>query len=336
MRAFLLALCIPFLLLLASGCGDDDDTGTDGDADADSDADADGDADGDGDGDADCVADPASVDLTGVWGVQTTLQARLTERPNALVHVCPESPTIATATIYLRYDITSHQGEDIESVVTFCDIVLPAPPGTVTDDCENSITLELALGDDLAAYLPTMDFPGTATLTAEDGCATLRPSDVVLILGTDFDDDLDTPLPEWSSTTQGCGPNDGGEPQDCVDGWDSVADEDGDSNPGVTLTATSEAINGAAYVTLRTKPTLVGFVLDENTLVGTVDPTLDYALVGSDIELSDLPLDTPSVLENLPEIEPVTEGSEFIALRADGWGAGSCADILDHTNDFSR
>jgi hypothetical protein len=321
---------VPFFLLLAllGACGDDDDDSVgDGDADADSDADADGDSDADT-----CVADPADVDLTGVWGVQASLQVSLTEREEAIVHICPGGQVTATATLYLRLEVTSHDGADLEQTVSVCDIQLPAPGGAVRPCEENpeTVTIAITLGPELAALLPSLQFPGAGSVVVEDGCATYRPDDLVLILGTDFAaNDRDTPLPFWDPTC-----NTGAE--DCIADFAHVVDQDADGQLGVSLHADSEILSGDAYATFRTVPTLSGVIRDADTVVGTVVPELEYALVGSDISLGDLTLDTPTVIENLPIIEPLAEGSTFTALRADDWGAGDCAAILDHADEFSR
>ena len=317
------------LLLLSStaGCGDDDDDTT-GDGDADSDADADGDADGDADA---CVSDPASVDLTGVWGIQATLQVRLTERSDAIVHLCPDGVSQAAATLYLRLDVTNQAGDGtLDQTVSVCDIQLPAPAGAVAPCADDTPTVSIAIapGAELADLLPSITFDSHAQLGMQAGCATYLPDDLVLVLGTDFQD-RDTTLPAW---TAGCA----GEPSACVSDFDRVVDQDEDGNPGVTLTAVSDILGGEAYVTFRTVPTLVGTLRDDSTVVGTVDPELEYAIVGSDIALGELPLDTPTVIDNLPLIEPLAQGSTFVALRADDWGDGTCAAILDRRADFDR
>jgi hypothetical protein len=316
------------LFIALAACGgddDDDDTVGDGDADADSDADADGDADA-------CVADPADVDLTGVWGVQASLQVSLTERPEAIVHLCPAGTATATATLYLRLEVTSQDGADIQQTVSVCDIQLPAPAGAVAPCDENpeTVSIAISLGPELAELLPTLQFDGVGTLAVEDGCATYRPDDLVLILGTDFAaNDRDTPLPFWDPTCST-------DTETCVAEFVHVVDQDADGDPGVSLHAESEILAGDAFVTFRTVPTLAGVVRDADTVVGTVVPELEYALVGSDISLGQLALDTPTVIENLPLIEPLAEGSTFTALRADDWGDGSCAAILERADEFSR
>ncbi len=316
-------------MTLAAACGDDDDDDTDADGDADADADGDSDADGDADT---CVSDPADVDLTGVWGVQASLQVSLTERPEAIVHLCPDGTATASATLYLRLDVTSQDGADLEQTVSVCDIQLPAPAGAVAK-CETdpeTVSIAITLGPELAELLPTLEFSGQGALAVEDGCATYRPDDLVLILGTDFAaNDRDTPLPFWDPVCST-------DFDTCVAERAHVVDQDADGNPGVSLHAESEILAGDAFVTFRTVPTLAGTVRDADTVVGSVVPELEYALVGSDIHLGDLPLDTQTVIENLPVIEPLAEGSTFTALRADAWGDGSCAAILEHADEFSR
>jgi len=317
MRAIFLLVSI----VVVGGCGG----GNGGAADADADSDADTDSDTDADSDVDC---PADADLVGVWGVRARLGVTITERPDAIVHLCP-SPQQATATLFLRLDVTSQDGTNVVQTLNVCDVRFPTISGRATpcDQDGEDVPVEIALGDGLAALIPTIDIPGTGTLEpGGDGCLEYRPTRAVVTLGTTFDDDR-AALPEW---TDGCETT----PAECVDGFAQLEDDDADAELGVTLTATSDLLDGEAYVAFRTAPEMTGHVIEADTLVGEVDPILEYSIVDSDIELSGLPLDTYLVIQSLPTIDPDAATSSFTALRSTVIGGDDCAAIVAAENAF--
>src|SRR5688572_366791 len=210
-------LLLALALALPACGGDDDDDDDDDDVVA---GEGEGEE-GEGEGEPSCVADPGDVDLTGVWGVQASVQARLTERPESIVHLCPDGTALATATIYLRLEVTAQEGGQLEQTTSVCELQLPAAPGAVAP-CEEEpepMTISIGMGAELATFLPTLEFPAQAALDVVDGCVQYQPDDLVLILGTNFAaGDRDTALPFWDPT---CSTSS----EECVAEYGSVDDQ---------------------------------------------------------------------------------------------------------------
>jgi hypothetical protein len=304
-----------FLLTGAPGCGGGD-SGDDA---------ADADADADTDSDADC---PDSADLIGVWGVRADLGVILTERADSIVHLCP-SPQQQQARLFLRLEVTDQNGPDVTQTVRICAVEFPSISGRAVpcDQDGEDVSVLITLGPELDALIQTIDIPGSGNLAADAaGCPTYHPSRAVVTLGTTFDDDS-TPLPAWQD---GCDTT----PDECVTDFASLEDDDADAELGVTLVADSAILSGEAYVAFRTAPEMIGRVVDPDTIVGSVDPVLEYSIVDSAIEMSGLPTDTPLVKGNMPLIEPNPEGSEFTALRSTVIGDDTCEAIVNAVNLF--
>jgi hypothetical protein len=128
----------------------------------------------------------------------------------------------------------------------------------------------------------------------------------------------------------------------CVDGWEHVVDDDGDTHPGVTLTVDSEPedlIEGEAYTAYRTVDLLRGTAWNSRLVRGEVVPSIEYQILDSDVLVGGAPRATELVRKNIPVFDVPATGSTFVLLRADGRhgapnldtaraGEVSCAEIL--------
>jgi hypothetical protein len=153
------------------------------------------------------------------------------------------------------------------------------------------------------------------------------------------------PLPRWDLTLPGCAT--AGDTALCVPGYESLFDEDGDGNLGVTLLADSGEgglVAGEAYVAVRIAPVFEGRIQNSNCVDGTVALNLDFSIVDSNVQVVGLELATGAVTQNIPPLDFLTT-SGFKLLRADAQGLDfddddngtvTCAEILNNEGQFQR
>lgn len=291
-----------------------------------------------------CADSSDPVDLTGQFGLLASLDVRLTGRPAALVSLCPD-PQMAASELLLRIEATQ-SGSQVDLAVSLCDIALPVVAGSAGECSAENLEIAITPGAELAARLPSIPIPMvSATLASATGGAALQPGAFALVVGTTLPSPT-TPLPAWDTTRSGCAPGLGGAPMACVAGYELLTDDDMDGRPAVTVNAAADmpgVLEGRAFVVLRVAPQLSGTIRNANCVEGSVQSTLDLSIIGSDVLLSGTPLDTPTVIQNIPPFEILTS-SRFTMLRGDGAGDQdfdddddgnvSCAELARHRNAF--
>lgn len=323
-----------------AGCGDDDASGTDA-----------GPPPSDSGGGGICATGSGAVSLEGQWAIRANLQVSLTERPGALISLCP-SPQTTTASIVFKATLTG-AGTSPMLRAQICDITLPVASGGVGAcpvDPTDNLEVSISLGAGLQTYLPTVNLDSPVTLSNGEAGASINPAPFVFVAGAMLATPATDPLPLWNTATAGCGSSDlMAMPATCVSGFDVVRDDDTDTHPGVTLHAVSgdpaTILRGDAYVALRVSPTMMGVVRNAGCIEGTLDSTLDYSIVDSDITLSGARLSTAAVIQNIPAFD-VAPSSTFKMLRGDGTGVNdfdddndgtvTCTEIAAHATAFTR
>ena len=326
--------------VLGSGCGDDDASPSDA-----------GPPPSDSGGGGLCAPGSGPVSLEGQWAIRANLQVSLTERPGALISLCP-SPQTTTASIVFKATITG-TGTSPTLRAQICDITLPVASGGVgacPADPTDNLEVSISLGAGLQAYLPTVNLDSPVTLSNGEAGASIIPAPFVFVAGAALATPATDPLPLWNTATMGCGSSDlMAMPATCVTNYDLVRDDDGDTRPGVTLHAVSGdaamILQGDAFVALRVSPTMMGTVRNAGCIEGTLDSTLDYSIVDSDITLSGSRLSTAAMIQNIPAFD-VAPSSTFKMLRGDGTGTNdfddnsdgmvTCAEIAAHATAFTR
>ncbi len=328
--------------LLGAGCGDDDGTMTGTDA---------GPPPADGGGGGVCAPGTGPVSLEGQWAIRANLQVDLVERPGALISLCP-SPQRTTAAIVFKATLTG-AGTSPMLRAQICDITLPVASGgvgTCPADPMDNLEVSISLGAGLQTYLPTVNLDSPVTLSNGEAGASVVPAPFVFVAGAMLPMPASDPLPLWNTSMMGCGTSDVmAMPSTCVTDFARVQDNDMDMHPGVTLHAMSGdaamILRGDAYVALRVSPTMTGTVRNAGCIEGTLDSTLDYSIVDSDISLSGARLSTASMIQNIPAFD-VAPTSTFKMLRGDGMGANdfdddsngtvTCTEIAAHASAFTR
>jgi hypothetical protein len=191
------------------------------------------------------------------------------------------------------------RGAEVRARVQPCRILLPSVPGVA----------DLIIGPETEAVLRTKTFEAEGPfLSAPDPVgASYRPPSTVIVVGAELADPAADPLPTMEDPT-------------------TAIDEDADGNPGVTIDAETVLCREPeeAYVALRAAAALDGVVEDLDTIAGTVDPQLDFEILG----FSDECLGAAAALDVM-----VRPGSAFRALRVgdaqdlDGNGNVSCTEL---------
>jgi hypothetical protein len=140
--------------------------------------------------------------------------------------------------------------------------------------------------------------------------ATFTPSPFRSLVGAALADPVADPLPTAADPT-------------------AAADEDGDGNPGVSLSARTLLCDGReqAYVALRTSATLTGVVESARAMAGTLDVTLEQSVLG---------ISAPCMAAAAELEVKVLPGSTFRAVRVgpehdvDHNGNVTCGEVVAH------
>jgi len=292
-----------------------------------------------GDGADACVPEPGeTIDLTGQWGARAWIHVDMVTSPEGIVRMCPD-PNPGVSILTLLIDLEPAQGGAIPYEFVVCEIGMPTVTASLAPCAEEEfLSVTLALGPDLAAYIPGQRFRSHAVLGGSGPCSPYVSDDLDITYG--YDPSIvgpDDPLPGWDLACAGA------TPEACVTSWEAVRDEDGDGNPGVSLEVTTDpvdTIRGLAWTTWRTNPHMHGVAWTSSLIQGDLSPVMEYDVVGSGADLQGIPMDGPTVKRNIPSFVIPESGSTFrmvridgrygaVDLDVDGDGTVSCAELMD-------
>jgi hypothetical protein len=292
------------LCLLLSGCPD---AGSANDASTDDPVDA----------PEECRPESGSeIDLLGWWAAKAWVRVEVVTSPEGIVRMCPD-PHPGVAVLTLMIHLREQTGSRIDYDFVVCEIAMPRVTTALAPcEFEEYLSVQLELGPELAAYIPSQEFHGYAELGGEGPCSTYVSDTLDITYGYDPEViDSEEPLPGWNMA---CGAT---VPEVCVSHWDNVIDEDGDGHPGVSLQVTTDPVNaiwGQAYTTWRTNPHMHGEAWSSTLIQGDLSPTMEYDVVGSGATMEGIPMDEPTVKLNIPRFLIPAEGSSFRQVRVDG------------------
>jgi hypothetical protein len=298
-----------FVLFLSATAAASACSGGDGGVDA---ADAPDAAPGDGDGGS-CPATGEALDLRGTWAARAWIGVYLSTAGGGIVHLCPDR-AFGVALITLRVRVDEQTGTVVRHRFNVCRLDMPLVEAAIDPACTSTVGMQLAVGPVLSGQWPGIDYDGGATLGGTAPCSSYVAEPLVAIFGTDGTVGATDALPRWRD---GCA--DG--PAACVDGWEHVVDDDGDTHPGVTLTVTSDPedlIVGEAYTAYRTVDLLRGTAWSSSLILGDVEPAIGYQILDTDVLVGGGPLPPQVVKDNIPLFDIPSTGSTFVLLRADG------------------
>jgi hypothetical protein len=297
-----------------------------------------------------CRQGTGNVPVVGQWAGIADLAVRMEAREGSLVALCP-NPQEQPAELLMRVVLVEGDTGTTQVELQLCDLQLPTILGAVAScpsDPNKIIEISIFPSDALSVLIPTIEINFDSGMPTEVAAGSaFVPDSFVELLGTTLDDPFD-PLPYWDVTREGCDPGSpGGTSEACVVNYDKLVDDDGDQNLGVTLGASSGAgqlISGDAYVAIRLAPQLDGIVKNDLCIEGDIALNLDFQIVDSDVKVSGLTLNTPTVNENIPPLDFLSS-SRFKLLRADGPsvpfdddmdGIVTCEEIRNNRGNFLR
>lgn len=185
------------------------------------------------------------------------------------------------------------RGEQTRLKTTPCRVDLPTVMGVA------ELTIPPAL--ERVVQSKSVEHEGPFLSAPEPVDATFAPPPAWTVLGAELDDPASDPLPTMA------------DPTDAID-------EDEDGNPGVTIDAEAVVCRDPqrAFIALRTAAALDGTVDDLDAIEGSVEPTLDFEILGV----------TDDCLAAAAELAIETrDGSRFRALRV-----GADEDIDENGN----
>ena len=286
------------------------------------------------------------MNLAGQWAAQADLQVELTGLPRALVALCPD-PQVRPSRLTMRAVVSDDGNGDGVVALEVCRLDLPTITGSAfrcPEDPTATLDIEILTSEAFGALLPTLDVGFNTGLPIESaGGTAFRPTPFVVTMGANLGDT--DPLPRWDLGLPGC--MTAGTTEECVPGYESLFDEDGDGHLGVTLLANSGEgglVEGEAYVAVRIAPSFDGIIQNPNCVDGQVSLNLDFSIVDSDVRVVGLGLATGAVTQNIPPLNFLPT-SRFKLLRADQQGLDfdddddgtvTCAEILNNEGQFQR
>lgn len=178
-------------------------------------------------------------------------------------------------------------GTNVRYSTRICEYELPSVPNVAT------IIIPQALQTLIQSKVVTSEGPFLSGLTFG---STLTPDPQVVVLGANLANPATDPMPTMADLT-------------------NAVDEDGDSNPGVTIDADVLICLGIQqlYVALRTEAALTGTVDNNDIITGVANANIEQSVLG----LSDPCLNLSSQV-----MIDVVPGSPFRQVRVDGTTGG--------------
>lgn len=260
-----------------------------------------------------CPATGEPLDLLGTWAARAWIAVYMETPGGGIVHLCPDR-YYGVSVITLRVRVHEQTGTSVRHTFNVCRLQMPLVEAAIDPDCASRVGMQLAVGPRLSAQWPAIDYAGAAVLGGATACSSYAADELVVVFGADESVGARDPLPRWRP---GCTAS----AASCVEGWEHVVDDDGDVHPGVTLTVDShpeDLIEGEAYTAYRTVDLLRGTAWSSRLVRGTVEPSIEYQILDSDVLVGGAPLPTDLVRENIPVFDIPETGSTFVLLRADG------------------
>jgi hypothetical protein len=266
-----------------------------------------------GGADAGCSADGGTLDLAGVWAGRLWIDVYLVTPEEGIVTLCPDR-YFGVTVITLRVTAFRQAGGRVDHHFNVCRMDIPAADAAIDRSCAATVRMAMAIGPALTGVWPALEYSGGAQLGGTEACSSYLSDPLEVLFGVDDTIGIHDTLPTWR---EGCETT----AERCVDGFEHAADDDGDGNPGVTLTVHSppdDLIEGRVFTAFRSVEVLRGTARDSTLVLGEVDPSMDYQLLDSDVRISAATMPPYLVRHNIPVFDVPPTGSTFVLVRADG------------------
>lgn len=315
-----------------------------------------------------CDGPTGALDVAGVWAGRAAMRVGVEGKPGGMVTVCPEDQEGTAELLFMMSMQQSGTGlSEVRAVL--CDAKLPpvtAVVGTCQPGATGTVTAEILVPDGLRGALPGLEVtPITGTLAQEAPGAKVTFARLQFTAGAA--PSVET-LPSWDVNDPACDAWELGRSETCeakcVEDCGTLRDHDGDNFPGVTLDvcgrtqddegkqcpaedpANGVTVQGRAFTVIRVDPELGGTATSSCEITGNVDASIQYSIIGADVQLAGLPLPVSSAIEALPNLQVKPEESKMRLVRVDGrYGtkelgldpsnpAAACEKLLEQKNEL--
>jgi hypothetical protein len=357
------------LLALAAGCGSG---GGGGGAGASS-----GGAGGAGGGGSQavpCDSAPADLDLEGTWAAYGRLAVTLQGVPGGAITICP-ADQVGESTMLLLVTMKRDAADPtkLSSIgATLCSIELPvvtALVGQCDPQSDTLVSTQIIAPKTLLDALPSVPAaPVAGALMGKAAGAALSIDRFTVTVGSSKPG---ASMPRWNDASGACSAVNLGRTSQCemtcVDDCASLRDDDGDKFPGVTVEVCGKTpsdvqsgvacnaampsepgttLQGRGFIDMEVNPQFSGTAKSSCELLGTVDSTVVYNLVGADVYLAGTQIGATSAIKSLPSFKVDPSQSRFRMVRVDGkfgapdWKidpaqpAAACATVLARANEL--
>lgn len=361
-------------LVSAASCGDGGSASTGGAASSSSSSSSSG-AGGEGPITIDCKGDSAAVSLAGTWVASGRLAVTLEGVPGGAITICP-ADQVGESSMLMVMSIKEDPADPTkltEVKATLCSIELPivtALVGACDPASKTLVSTQIVVPDSLIKSLPKIaTMPVTGALSGKGDGSSLALDRFTVTAGTTKSGDM---MPSWDADNPACSATNLGRvgcdltcvgPADCA----AMRDDDGDDDPGVTVQVCGvtpddikkgllcnadmpnepgTTLQGKAFLDLQVDPLFTGTAKNSCEILGTVDSSVLYNLVGADVYLTGGPISVSSAIKSLPTFKVDATESKFRMIRVDGafgapdWnvdpakGEAACAVALSKVNEL--
>jgi hypothetical protein len=295
-----------------------------------------------------CTGAPADPALDGTWVAQGKLAISLKGAPSGTITICPANQIgESDLTLLITVQTDPMDSSKLTAVhANVCSITLPTSTALVgqCDPASKSIvTTQLIVPPAFLAALPkVVTMPVMGSVTGKGNGAPIALDRLSVTLGTNKSGGV---LPLWdadpnNNTCLGAGIGHTSTCETmCVDDCPAMTDDDGDTFPGVTFQVCGRTdtdtkggvpcnadnpinpgvtLQGKAFVAFQVDPLFTGTAKSSCEVLGTIDTTVRYSIVGDDVYLSGNVVSVDNAINSLPAFTVDPAQSKFRMVRIDG------------------
>jgi hypothetical protein len=295
-----------------------------------------------------CTGAPADPALAGTWVAQGKLAISLKGAPGGAITICPaDQDGESDMTILITVQTDPVDSAKLTAVhANVCSITLPtsqALVGNCDPMSQSLVTTQIIVPPAFLAALPKVaTMPVMGSVNGKGNGAPIALDRFTVTLGTNK---IGAMLPLWDAdpnnatcAATGVGHSSTCEAM-CVNDCPALTDDDGDTFPGVTFqvcgrTATDTksgvpcnadnpinpgvTLQGKAFVAFQVDPLFTGTAKSSCEVLGTIDSSVRYSIVGTDVYLVGASVSVDNAINSLPAFNVDPAQSKFRMVRIDG------------------